>query len=198
MPSRNSRSNRTCSPPNSGEGLGGTINISLRSGTNVFHGVVFEFMRNDKLDANNFFNVGRARPPFQQNQFGGAVGGPVYIPKLYDGRNRTFFFADYQGTRIRKGLTRIFTVPTQPCAQAISPGLRQSSTPTPHASAAMVGSFATSSPETESHRTASIRSCSDTWLCIRSRIVPASRTTTSSIPNTTTITIRAISNWTTW
>lgn len=95
-----------------GRGLGGTINISLRSGGNQFHGVLFEFLRNDKLDANNFFNVGRERPSFQQNQFGGAMGGPVYIPKLYNGRNRTFFFADYQGTRIRKGLTRIFTVPT--------------------------------------------------------------------------------------
>jgi hypothetical protein len=99
-------------PAEFGRGLGGTINISLRSGTNNFHGVAFEFMRNDKLDANNFFNVGRARPPFQQNQFGVAVGGPIYIPKVYNGRNRTFFFADYQGTRIRKGLTRIFTVPT--------------------------------------------------------------------------------------
>jgi hypothetical protein len=99
-------------PAEFGRGLGGTINISLRSGTNAFHGVLFEFMRNDKLDANNFFNSGRARPPFQQNQFGAAAGGPIYIPKLYDGRNRTFFFANYQGTRIRKGLTRIFTVPT--------------------------------------------------------------------------------------
>lgn len=99
-------------PAEFGRGLGGTINISLRSGTNDFHGVLFEFLRNAQLDANNFFNVGRARPSFQQNQFGGAVGGPVYLPKIYNGKNRTFFFADYQGTRIRKGLTRIFTVPT--------------------------------------------------------------------------------------
>lgn len=99
-------------PAEFGRGLGGTINISLRSGTNSFHGVLFEFLRNDKLDANNFFNVGRPRPSFQQNQFGGAMGGPVHLPRLYDGRNRTFFFANYQGTRIRKGLTRIFTVPT--------------------------------------------------------------------------------------
>ena len=69
-------------------------------------------MRNDKFDANNFFNSGRALPPFQQNQFGGAAGGPISLPRLYNGHNRTFFFADYQGTRIRKGLTRIFTVPT--------------------------------------------------------------------------------------
>src|SRR5215831_18583741 len=99
-------------PAEFGRGLGGTININIKSGTNNFHGALFEFIRNDKLDANNFFNAGRARPPFQQNQFGGALGGPVYLPKVYDGRNRPFWFADYQGTRIRKGLTRLFTVPT--------------------------------------------------------------------------------------
>lgn len=99
-------------PAEFGRGLGGTINISLRSGTNKFHGVLFHFLRNDKLDANNYFNAGRAKPAFQQNQFGGTAGGPVYLPKIYDGRNRTFFFADYQGTRVRKGLTRLFTVPT--------------------------------------------------------------------------------------
>ena len=68
-------------------------------------------MRNDKLDANNFFNSGRARPPFQQNQFGEPRRAGLHS-EVYNGRNRTFFFADYQGTRIRKGLTRIFTVPT--------------------------------------------------------------------------------------
>ncbi|MBI3682753.1 MAG: TonB-dependent receptor [Acidobacteria bacterium] len=99
-------------PAEFGRALGGAINISLRSGTNRFHGVLFHFLRNDHMDANNFFNSGRAKPSFQQNQFGGALGGPVYLPKAYDGRNRTFWFADYQGTRIRKGLTRLFTVPT--------------------------------------------------------------------------------------
>jgi len=99
-------------PAEFGRGLGGTININIKSGTNEFHGVAFEFLRNDKFDANNFFNSGRPLPPFQQNQFGGAVGGPLFVPRLYNGHNRTFFFANYQGTRIRKGLTRIFTVPT--------------------------------------------------------------------------------------
>ena len=99
-------------PAEFGRGLGGTININIKSGTNEFHGALFEFMRNDKLDANNFFNVGRARPAFQQNQFGGAVGGPIRLPGLYNGRNRSFFFANYQGTRIRRGLTRLFTVPS--------------------------------------------------------------------------------------
>jgi len=99
-------------PAEFGRGLGGTINISLRSGTNNFHGVLFHFLRNNHMDANNFFNSGRAKPAFQQNQFGGALGGPVYLPKAYDGRDRTFWFANYQGTRIRKGLTRLFTVPS--------------------------------------------------------------------------------------
>ncbi len=99
-------------PAEFGRSLGGAINISLRSGTNLFHGTLFHFLRNNRLDANNFFNSGRARPAFQQNQFGGALGGPVYLPKAYDGRNRTFWFANYQGTRVRKGLTRLFTVPT--------------------------------------------------------------------------------------
>jgi len=99
-------------PAEFGRGLGGTININIKSGTNNFHGALFEFIRNDKLDANNFFNSGRARPPFQQNQFGGAVGGPILLPKLYNGRDRSFFFANYQGTRIRRGLTRLFTVPS--------------------------------------------------------------------------------------
>jgi hypothetical protein len=99
-------------PAEFGRSLGGAINISIRSGTNSFHGTLFHFLRNDHLDANNFFNSGRVKPSFQQNQFGGALGGPVYIPKVYNGKNRTFWFADYQGTRIRKGLTRLFTVPT--------------------------------------------------------------------------------------
>jgi hypothetical protein len=99
-------------PAEFGRGLGGTINISLRSGTNDFHGVLFHFLRNVHMDANNFFNSGRAKPSFQQNQFGVAMGGPVFIPRTYNGRNKTFWFANYQGTRIRKGLTRLFTVPT--------------------------------------------------------------------------------------
>src|SRR5204863_9065871 len=77
-----------------GHAAGAVINATIKSGTNQFHGTVFEFLRNDKLDANNFFTNAASQPraPFHQNQFGGAVGGPVL-------RNRTFFFADYQGTR---------------------------------------------------------------------------------------------------
>ena len=84
-----------------GHAAGAVVNATIKSGTNQFHGTLFEFLRNDKLDANNFFTnaAGQPRPPFRQNQFGFALGGPVWIPKVYNGRNRTFFFADYQGFR---------------------------------------------------------------------------------------------------
>jgi hypothetical protein len=84
-----------------GHAAGAVINATIKTGTNQFHGTLFEFLRNNVLDANNFITnaAGLPRAPFHQNQFGGAVGGPVLIPKLYNGKNRTFFFADYQGTR---------------------------------------------------------------------------------------------------
>lgn len=96
-----------------GSEAGGQINAVLRSGTNDFHGSLWEFLRNDKLDANNFFNnrTGTARPPFHRNQFGAGAGGPVWLPK-YNGRNRTFIFGAYEGTRIVKGITQLTTVPT--------------------------------------------------------------------------------------
>ncbi|MGP8246841.1 MAG: TonB-dependent receptor [Bryobacteraceae bacterium] len=77
-----------------GHAAGSIMNASIKTGTNQFHGVAFEFLRNDDLDANNFFTnaAGNSRSPFHQNQFGGVLGGPIR-------RNRTFFFADYQGTR---------------------------------------------------------------------------------------------------
>src|SRR4051794_4974923 len=84
-----------------GHAAGAVVNATIKSGSNDYHGTVFEFLRNNVLDANNFFSnaAGQPRPPFHQNQFGFALGGPVWIPKIYNGRNRTFFFADYQGTR---------------------------------------------------------------------------------------------------
>ncbi len=89
-----------------GRAAGGVISVSIKSGTNEFHGSAFEFLRNDKLDANNFFSnrAGLKRPPLRRNQFGGALGGPI-------ARNRTFFFASYQGTVIREPQTRTTTVP---------------------------------------------------------------------------------------
>ena len=69
------------------------------SGTNQFHGSLYEFLRNDKLDARNFFD-GNTPPPFRMNQFGGAIGGPVDLPH-YSGKDKTFFFFNYEGQRQR-------------------------------------------------------------------------------------------------
>jgi outer membrane receptor protein involved in Fe transport len=79
-----------------GRNSGAIVNIGTRSGTNTFHGEVFEFLRNNVLDARNFFDA--TKPPFRRNQFGGALGGPII-------KNKAFFFASYEGTRQRQGLT---------------------------------------------------------------------------------------------
>ena len=93
---------------------GGVIDVTTKSGTNALHGSLFEFVRNDAFDANDFFNnqAGKPQPAFRMNQFGGAIGGPIVLGKLYNGRNRTFFFADYQGTAWRQGSVTILTLPT--------------------------------------------------------------------------------------
>ncbi len=93
---------------------GGVVNVSTKSGSNQVHGTMFEFLRNSAMDANEFFNkrAGGGKPPFRMNQYGLAVGGPVRLGKLYDGRNKTFFFADFQGTRYRRGDTFLTSVPT--------------------------------------------------------------------------------------
>jgi outer membrane receptor protein involved in Fe transport len=91
----------------------GVVSVSTKSGTNNLHGSAFEFHRNSYLDARNYFNAkGQPQPPFRRNQFGASLGGPVVIPKLYNGRSRTFFFADYYGLRELKGLTNVNSVPT--------------------------------------------------------------------------------------
>lgn len=97
-----------------GRSAGGIINLIYKSGTNDLHGSFFEFLRNSKLDANNFFNnrSGIAIPTFRRNQFGASGGGPVVIPKLYNGRNKTFFFAAYEGLRQGSATSLITTVPT--------------------------------------------------------------------------------------
>lgn len=93
---------------------GGLVNMVSKSGTNQWHASLFEYLRNSKMDANNFF-TNRAGIPlgsFKRNQFGGTLGGPVKLPRIYDGRNRTFFFANYQGTRDRAAANTVRTVPT--------------------------------------------------------------------------------------
>lgn len=93
----------------------GVVVVSTKSGANDLHGGVFEFLRNDKLDAfqHQFVNPRPTKkPPFRRNQFGGYVSGPVWIPKLYNGKNKTFFFFDYAGLREIRGTTFVNTVPT--------------------------------------------------------------------------------------
>ncbi|MBM3738136.1 MAG: TonB-dependent receptor [Acidobacteria bacterium] len=93
---------------------GGVLNFIYKSGTNDLHFTLFEFLRNSALDANNFFNNQRGLPlsSFRRNQFGGVVGGPVYIPKVINGRNRLFFFFSYDALRESTQTAAAFTFPT--------------------------------------------------------------------------------------
>jgi hypothetical protein len=87
-------------PAQYGGYLGVQINMVTKSGTNDFHGAVFEFLRNDKLDARNFFTApGQNKPPLRQNQYGVQFNGPVLIPKIYNGKNRTFFMFGWESLR---------------------------------------------------------------------------------------------------
>jgi hypothetical protein len=112
-----------------GHGAGASVNVALRSGTNSLHGTLYEFIRNDVLSANDFFlnrtnlvtnpsrdknQDGKAdRDALRYNRYGGTVGGPIYVPKLYDGRNRSFFFFAYEGLRDVFPEPRLDTVPTE-------------------------------------------------------------------------------------
>jgi hypothetical protein len=91
--------------PEYGRSNGGTVMVIGKSGSNDFHGTLFEFFRNEDLNARNYFAQPGPRPEFRRNQYGAAVGGPIQ-------KNKTFFFADWQGTRLRTGITRFSTVPT--------------------------------------------------------------------------------------
>jgi hypothetical protein len=98
-----------------GSYLGVHINMVTKSGTNQIHGSAFEFLNNQILNARNFFtlptpaNPTASKPPLRQNQFGVEVDGPVVIPKLYDGRNKTFFMASYGGYRLDQSQTSLST-----------------------------------------------------------------------------------------
>jgi hypothetical protein len=97
-----------------GRAAGAAIAVATKSGTNSLHGDIFEFLRNDALDANqwfnNYFNV--PKTAYKWNQFGGTAGGPIYIPHLYDGRNKAFWFFSYEGIRNPQNSTNFGTVPT--------------------------------------------------------------------------------------
>ena len=97
-----------------GRSAGSNVNVIIKSGTRSVHGTAYEYFRNDKLDANDFFanRLGRGKVPFRQNQYGFSIGGPVVIPKVYHGRDKSFWFFDWEEFRRRRGSTIISTVPT--------------------------------------------------------------------------------------
>ena len=88
-----------------GRSAGGVVNVAIKSGTNSFHGDVYEYFRNDKLDARDYFATDGPKPILQQNQFGVTLGGPIR-------KDKTFFFVNWEGRRIRNGLTLQGLVPT--------------------------------------------------------------------------------------
>ena len=117
-------SNSGVLPAEVGHGAASYTNVISKSGVNRIHGSVFEFLRNASLDARNYFDhtdpAGHRRiPPFQRNEFGFTNGGPVVLPGIYDGRNRTFYFGEYQGFRQVLGTTQVIPVPTAAERQGI-------------------------------------------------------------------------------
>ena len=111
-------------PADTGHGAAGFTNVITKAGSNQVHGSLFEFVRNAAFDARNFFDHKsdldtRRLPPFARNEFGVTNGGPVFIPHIYDGRAKTFYFAEYQGFRQVLGTTQVFPVPTQAERQGI-------------------------------------------------------------------------------
>ena len=96
-----------------GRTSGGSVSMVVASGTNEFHGGAYEYFRNEKMNANNFFRNlrGEKRPSDRYNQFGGKLGGPVRIPKLYNGKDRTFFFANYEELRRVVPFNQSVTIP---------------------------------------------------------------------------------------
>src|ERR1700674_173896 len=111
------QSNSGVMPADTGHGAAGFTNVVTKSGSNQVHGSLFEFVRNASFDARNFFDHKsdldtRRLPPFARNEFGVTNGGPVFVPRIYDGRGKTFYFAEYQGFRQVLGTTQVFPVPT--------------------------------------------------------------------------------------
>jgi hypothetical protein len=93
---------------------GGVLTAASRSGANKLHGSLYEFFRNDKLNANSWASnrVGLTRNAFRRNEYGLTVGGPVYLPYLYNGRNKTFFFVNWEQVKQRSPDNIIVTAPT--------------------------------------------------------------------------------------
>jgi hypothetical protein len=85
-----------------GRSPGGQFSLATRSGTNAFHGSLFDYLRNDFFDANDWFNdhYGKSIPALRQNDFGGTFGGPITIPRIYHGKDKSFFFVSYEGLKL--------------------------------------------------------------------------------------------------
>jgi hypothetical protein len=100
-----------------GSAAGAITVVQTKSGTNQYHGSLYEFLRNDKFDSNTFFNnrLGAKKPAFRRNEFGGTAGGPIR-------KDKTFFFADYQGIRVRQPTTIISSIPTLAQRQMLTTG----------------------------------------------------------------------------
>lgn len=98
----------------------GQINVSTKGGSNQYHGTLFEFLRNDKLDARPYFfkdpesptQTAPLKAPYRQNQYGGTLAGPVWIPKVFNGKDKLFFMANYEGFKSRTTSTNFFTTMT--------------------------------------------------------------------------------------
>ena len=118
------QSNSGVMPAEVGHGAASYTNVVTKSGTNDLHGSVFEFIRNAALDARNYFDPlpaisGHRLPPFARNEFGFTNGGPVVLPGIYNGRNRTYYFGEYQGFRQVLGTTQVLPVPSMSERQGI-------------------------------------------------------------------------------
>ena len=154
---------QTSSAPAAFGGGQGIINVIYKTGSNRLHGAAYEFLRNSALDAKNFFDsAANPIPPFKLNQFGFNAGGPVVVPKVFNGKDRLFFFADYEGKRVRQIWSAVRTlasgwvtstvIPPSPSAPAAA--IERSAANTvcsARASSAAVGSSATT---TGAHRRA--------------------------------------------
>jgi len=114
---------------------GAQISIATRSGENDFHAVLFDYLRNEQLDANDWFQNARGfskRPPLRQNDFGGVFSGPVLLPRFgeggrqpwYNGHNKTFFFLSYEGLRLRTPTFTVTNVPSLTLRQTAAPAIR--------------------------------------------------------------------------
>lgn len=101
--------------PEYGESGDGIVSLTMKSGTNELHGSVYDFLRNRAFDANSWVNntAGQPKSVNTQNDFGATAGGPIRIPHLYNGRDKTFFFFDYEGFRFRTGGTSLQSVPNE-------------------------------------------------------------------------------------